>query len=568
MEDTIRKYALQNAIKFNGKANPGAVIGRLISEKPELKAQLKDLQATIQQIIHEVNQLSVEEQTVQLQKFAPELLKEETKERKKEFKELEGVKKGVKIVMRFAPSPSGPLHIGHAYVLGLNYAYTQKYHGEFILRIEDTNPANISPDAYDLIPQDAQWLTHNNVKKILIQSERMELYYTYAVRLLEEGHAYVCTCPAEEFRELAKSKVVCPCRKNHQRENLQRWKKMGTSFKEGEAVVRFKTDIIHKNPAMRDFPILRISEVEHPRQGKKYRIWPLMNFAVAIDDLDLSVTHTLRGKDHADNAKKQEFIHAALKHPTPHAINVGRINFISDDEKIQVSCSATRPHIESGYFTGWDDPRIPFLLALKRRGYQPEALIKYALSVGISLNDKTVEMKEFFKTLNAFNKEILEPLSYRFFFVKNPVKIGIEHAPCLDLDLNLHPDNKKGGRIFSTNDAFYIQQEDVDHLSDGKLHRLMDCLNFKKHGKKYTFDSREYEAFKTKGDKIIHWLPADKKHLKDVEVLLENNTVITGFGEANLEKVSEGDIIQFERFGFVRLEKVEGNAYKFIFLHK
>lgn len=569
MEDRIRLYALQNAVKFNGKANPGAVIGKLISEKTELKEKLKELQPIIQQIIKEVNQLSVEQQEQELQKKTKGIPEEKPKEKKKEMKDLEDVEKGKKVVMRFAPSPSGPLHIGHAYVMGLNYAYTKKYKGDFILRIEDTNPANISADAYQLIPEDAQWLTNNQVKKIIIQSDRMELYYTYAIRLLEEHHAYVCTCEAEEFRELSKNKTACPCRKLHQRENLQRWHKMGTTYKEGEAVVRFKTDIEHKNPAMRDFPLLRISEVEHPKQGRKYRIWPLMNFAVAIDDLDLGVTHTLRGKDHADNAKKQELIHNALKHKTPYAINVGRINFISEDEKVQVSCSATRPHIESGYFTGWDDPRIPFLKALKRRGYQPEALIKYALSIGITLNDKTVEMKEFFKTLDAYNKEFLESTASRFFFIKEPVKISVENAPDRELNLDLHPDNNKNGRLFSTEKEFYVQKDDLALLEDNKMHRLMDCLNFKKQHDKFSFVSLEYEQFKEHGNKIIHWLPAHKKQqLINVEIIMQDNSVRKGLGEHNLNKINEGDIIQFERFGFVRLETTDANAYKFIFLHK
>ena len=127
----------------------------------------------------------------------------------------------------------------------------------------------------------------------------------------------------------------------------------------------------HNNPAMRDFPLFRINNDEHPKTGKEFRVWPLMNFSVAIDDMDLGITHALRGKDHADNAKKQAFIHKALGVPTPEAVSVGRINFT---EGVEVSCSKVKPKVESGFYNGWDDIRLPFMKALKRRGFQAEAL--------------------------------------------------------------------------------------------------------------------------------------------------------------------------------------------------
>jgi glutamyl-tRNA synthetase len=563
MEDIIRKYALQNAVKFNGRANPGTIIGKLMQEDPEIKKQLKSLQPIIQQIVKEVNSLSTEQQLTQLKKLAPELLEEKPKEKREQLKPLENTEN---VIMRFAPSPSGPLHIGHAYVLSLNYEYVKKYKGEFILRIEDTNPSNIEPEAYNLIPKDAQWLTDNNVKQIIIQSERMELYYEYALRLLDAEHVYICTCEAETFQQLKKKAEECPCRNNTKETNLKQWKKMQTTFHTGEAVARFKTDFKHKNPAMRDFPILRINTVEHPRQGLKYKVWPLMNFSVAIDDLDLNISHTLRGKDHADNAKKQEYIHNALNHKTPTAISVGRINFTSDNEKIAASCSKTRPHIQSNYFTGWDDPRIPFLLAFKRKGYQPEALRKFALAIGVTKNDKSVELKEFLKTINAFNKDILDPISNRHYFINNPIKVTIENAPEQTVELDLHPDSKAGGRPFTTKNSFFIQKEDFADLEDSETCRLIDCLNFTQQGKKLTFHSKTYNDFKKVGKKLIHWLPEEET--VQVSVLMDDNETVTGYGERHLAKLEEGDIIQFERFGFCRLEESTDNSYQFIFLHK
>jgi glutamyl-tRNA synthetase len=561
LKHLAKKFALQNAVKFNSTANPSNVLGKILGEKPEYKKEIALVQQIIAAVVREVNALSPEEQKAQASLYAVEPVK---KEEKHELKELPRHPSGEISTFRFAPSPSGPLHIGHAYVISLNYLYSRKYKGTFILRIEDTNPENIYPDAYELIEKDAQWLTQNHVKQVIVQSERMEIYYKYALKLLEEGHAYVCLCDAEEFRKLSQNMEQCPCRDNSTEENVKRWENMLSTYKQGEAVVRFKTDIKHKNPAMRDFPILRINEAPHPRQGEKYKIWPLMNFAVAIDDMELGVTHALRGKDHADNAKRQEFIHKALGVDTPIPISVGRINFTGT--AVEVSCSKTRAMIENGEFEGWEDIRLPFVGALRRRGYQPEAFQKYATEIGISMTDKSVEINEFFKTINSFNKEVIDPLAHRYFFICEPVEVTIKNALHKHICLDLHPNTKKGGRVFETTDTFYLAKEDVDGFYADELYRLMDCLNFMKKGKEYIFMSEDYETYKKNGKKIIHWLPKNKK-LIDVEILMPDNTTAKGYGEEAIAELETGAIVQFERFGFCRLDSIEGNVYKFWFGH-
>ncbi|MBI1969792.1 glutamate--tRNA ligase [Candidatus Woesearchaeota archaeon] len=562
LQETIRKFALQNAVKYGGKANSGAVIAKVLHEQPELKSRMKELQQEIQQIIKEVNKLGVEKQIAELKKIAPELLEEKPKEERKELKPLEDAKPG-RVVMRFEPSPSGPLHIGHAYVISLNSEYCRKYKGKMILRIADTNPSNIYPPSYELIAKDADWVTKGNVAEVITQSENMESYYTYALKLLEMGKAYVCTCTADAFRAMALKEEACPCRNLAIKENVKQWEKMLKKYQEGEAVVRLKTDIHHKNPAMRDFPLLRINEEEHPKQGKKHRIWPLMNFSVAVDDFEEEVTHIIRAKDHADNAKRQEIIQKYIGWPVPKAIFVGRINFID----MEVSCSKTRPLIEQGLYRDWDDIRLPFLAALRRRGYQPEAFIKYALDVGVSLTDKTVSKEEFFKVIDAFNREVIEPTAYRYFFIPDPVEVKIEKAPAREVELDLHPDNKEGGRKFKTKDAFYLAKNDVNQVKEGKLYRLMDCLNFKKQGKKLVFDSQEYEKYKQQGERIMHWLPKDAK-LVTVEVLMPDNTIVQGWGEEGLGNLEEGAIVQLERFGFCRLDAKEDDKLVFWYAHK
>ena len=559
----IRNWALQNALKYNGKANQGAVIGKLLSQHPELKKELKTLSKEISKIISEANKLGIEKQRKELEKTAPELLEEKPKEKRTGLKPLKDAKEK-KVVLRMAPSPSGPLHIGHAYGISINSEYARMYKGKFIIRIEDTNPENIYEPAYEMIPEDAKWLTKNNVSKVICQSDRLGFYYDHMEKLIAAGNAYVCTCDPDEFREKIMKKQACPCRDLSIEENGRRWDKMFGEYKPGEAVCRIKTDVAHKNPAMRDWPAMRINDHTHPKQETKYRVWPLMNFSVAIDDHLLGLTHVINGKEHADNAKRQKYIFDYFKWKRPEYINWGRINF----EGMEVSCSKTKQKIEYGEFEGWDDIRLPFIRALKRRGFQPEAFIHFAVDMGVSLTDKTVSKDEFFKTIDAFNKDVIDPIANRYFFVEEPMEILIKNAPAQEVQLKLHPDNpKKGLRKFKCADKFYITKADHKDLKANKLYRLMDCLNFKKKGKEFLFESTDYNEYKEKGTAIIHWLPVSKD-LVDVEVLMPDNTTVKGLGEAGMSKLKTGDIVQLERFGFCRLDEIKAKKLKFWFTHR
>lgn len=566
MKAEIRKFALQNAVQFDGKANPKAIVGRIMGTSPEARKDPQKAMALISEVVNEVNSLSAEQQTEELKSTAPEMLEKKEPVKKEGLKPLPDAEKG-KVVMRFAPSPSGPMHIGHAMTLGVISEYSTMYDGRLIIRIEDTNPENIYLPAYDMIPEEAQWLTKNNVNEVIIQSERIPIYYEYIEKLLEKDAVYICTCDPDEYKELLLKMQPCPCRGLPKEEQTKRWKNMldPNGYKQGDAVVRLKTDIDHKNPAMRDFPIARINETEHPRQGKKYRVWPLMNLSVFADDVESGMTHVIRGKDHADNAKRQEYMYNYLEKPVPITLFQGRINF----EDLQVSCSKTKKLIEEGKYSGWDDIRLPFLAALRRRGYQPEALFKWAASLGVSLNDKKVSAEEAFKNINAFNKDVIEPIAKRFFFIYDPVKIKINNASEQDIELDLHPDNIKGGRKFTTKEDFIITKDDYESLKEGKLSRLMDCLNYIREYDSFRFDSFEYDIYREKGCcSIIHWLPDDQQQLVDAEVLMPDNTAISGKIEKSVGMLKVGDIVQMERFGFCRLDSIEEGVYKFWFAHK
>ena len=318
IEGTIRKFALQNAVFFKGKANPKAVVGKILGGCPELRPRAAEITPLIEQIVEEVNSMGLEAQTKALQEMDASLLVKEKKERKYELPDLQNV--DGKVTMRIAPGPSGPLHIGHTRVSVLNDEYVKRYGGDLILRFEDTNPEKIDPDAYDMIPEDLDWL---GVKctKTYIQSERFQIYYDYTRRLIEQGNAYVCTCDGDRWRELKEKKTACPCRDLPVETQLERYDGfMEGKYSDGEAVVVVKTDIAHPNPAVRDFVALRLVSHPHPRTGSKYIAYPMMNLSVAIDDHEMGMTHVIRGKDHLNNTFRQEYADAAEAMGPPGAV--------------------------------------------------------------------------------------------------------------------------------------------------------------------------------------------------------------------------------------------------------
>jgi glutamyl-tRNA synthetase len=198
-----------------------------------------------------------------------------------------------------------------------------------------------------------------------------------------------------------------------------RWAKMldEKGYKEGEAVLRFKSDLNNPNPALRDFPLARVNLTKHPRVGNKYRVWPLMNLAVTVDDIEYNMTHIIRAKDHMDNAKRQELIYNALglSNLIPVTIFLGRYNFTD----MEISCTKTKKLIKEGKFSGWDDVRLPFIAALRKRGYLREAFILMAEQRGLSDVDKVLSKQNYFAVLDEFNRKVLHETAKKANFSEN-----------------------------------------------------------------------------------------------------------------------------------------------------
>ncbi len=398
LDKKIKAYALKNAIAYKGKANVGSVISALFNEGLE-KTEVKKIMPKIQEIIKEISKLSLEKQKKEFEKLK-EVVSE--REHREGLPELPDVPKSG-VVMRFAPAPSGALHVGHIISNIISSLYVKKYGGKFYVRIEDTNPEKIDKQAYTLIKEDCDWI-FGNVTEYIVQSDRMDLYYSYAVVLIEKKKAYVCTCSQEKFKKFVENKKDCSCRKKSVEKNIKDWEKMLTrkGFEEGEAVLRFKSGMKNSNPAMRDFPLARINLHEHPRQGKKYRVWPLMNLAVPVDDIEFGMTHIIRGKDHMDNAKRQKMFFEVFNKKFPWTFFMGRIKF-SD---MKLGKRFIKASIESGEYSGWDDEKLPTIASLRKRKFKPEAFAKFAEQRGLTDVDKVLDSKDFFKIIENFTKEV------------------------------------------------------------------------------------------------------------------------------------------------------------------
>ena len=575
IKDISTFFALQNALEHKGKANQGSVVGSVISEKPEIKKDMKSNLSIIKEVVKEVNHMTLkkkEEEFKKLKKKYPELIKsEDDKKDNSKLKELDNVGEDG-VIMRFAPSASGPMHLGHAVTGGISSLYVKKYGGKFILRIEDTNPDNVYNKAYRLLEEDANWI-FGNVSEVIIQSERMDLYYSYVKKLINSKSAYICTCDGDKFRDYVKNKDDCPCRNNSKKENLNRWNNMldKTGYSPGEAVVRFKSDMNHKNPAMRDFPLARISTTPHPKQGVKYRVWPLMNLSVTVDDIESGMTHIIRAKDHQTNSKRQKLIYDSLglSDKFPEVYFTGRLKF--DD--LDLSTSKTKKLINEGKFDGWDDIRLPFLKALKKRGYKPEAFHELIKEFGLSNVDKVFSKESFFKTLNTFNRQIVDPKANRFIFLEEPMEIEIKNVPSKKVKLDLHPDKENEKKEIDLRDEFYIEKEDFEFIeeNEGKLFRYKDVFNFYFEDEKFFFDSFDFESYKESNNKgkVIQLIP---KHLGAKTRIFKPSDKgwdifeIKGYSENTIiDYIS--DVVRFEKFGFCRFVKKAHHELVFYYTH-
>ena len=552
LEEIVYKHALLNAAKHKGSANPGAVMGSIMANEPELRSRAKEIGPLAGKIVAQVNNLSAEEQASEMEKYHVEV-QEKKQVKEVGLQELPGTHEN--IVLRFAPNPSGPLHIGHSRAAVPNAEYVKRHDGKLILRIEDTDPKRVYEDAYEMIPQDLEWLGINP-DEIIYQSDRFEIYYDYARQLIETGAAYMCTCDGATFKELKDNCKACPCRDNSVEENLELWDKFDT-MEAGEAVLRVKTDINHKNPAIRDWVAMRLVDETHPRLGNKYRIYPMMNFSVAVDDHLMGMTHVLRGKDHLANSEKQKYLYDHMGWDLPEFIHYGRLKM----EDIALSTSKALEGIENGTYSGWDDPRLGTLRAVARRGIDPRTIYNLITEIGVKMADSAISWKKIY----GLNRNLLEPIANRYFFVEDPQLIEVKDYADGEVVIErpLHADHlDRGNRLLPFDGKAYLAKDDI---SDG-IFRLMDAVNVDIDGDEVTYNSTSFEDARDLKARIIQWVPVDEN--VKVTIVMDDASLKTGLGESALCDLKVGDIVQFERVGFARLDEIKEDELIFYYAHK
>lgn len=566
IQKTARKFALQNAIQFNGKANEKSVVGKVIAAFKKEDLSPKDIIPVVSSAVEQVNRIPLSEQISELKKTAPELLQKEKKERDFSLPELPDAEKG-KVVTRFPPEPNGYLHIGHAKASVVDYEYAKMYDGKFILRFDDTNPENAQLEFYDVQKEDLRWLGIEWDEEYHT-SDHLEKHYKLAEKLIKQKDVYVCVCPPDAIKDGRFQGSECDCRDVSTEKNLYLWNDMISSSVEG-AVLRLKGDMKSVNTAMRDPTLFRIIDKPHPLHGDKYRVWPTYDFAGAVEDSLSGVTHPFRTKEYELRDECYFRLLELLKLRKPHLMEFARLSI----EGMPVSKRKIKPLIDKGIVSGYDDIRLPTLRGLKKRGILPETIKQFVFSQGIS----KAESSAAFSLVEAINRKLLDSAAKRYFFVQDPIKIVVENAPAMKKTISLHPtDEKLGSRVIKTGNIFFVPKTDMKNLNIGDIFRLKDLYNImitKKNkeinaeyaGEKLIPDSAKIQWTAENFIKMIVFIPGilyqnDKYNPNSLEK-------VEGFAEDAVSQLETGEIVQFERFGFVRIERQNNNIIGY-FAHK
>jgi len=564
LREEIRKMALQNAFEHGGETKDKIILGKILGTKPEFRTKVKEIIGDISEIVVTVNQLSIEEQKKEIDEKFPEVLtpKEKIVERKG-LPELKDAEQG-KVITRFPPEPNGYPHIGHAKAAIINSEYAKMYGGKFILRMDDTNPEAERMEYHAAIKVGLEWLgiDFDIVKST---SDDMELFYEKGLELINSDKAYVCTCKRDDISKNRRERKACKCSKEDRDKNNKNWEKMQEKFKPGEAIVRFRGDMKADNAVMRDPVLFRIIDGKHYTLGKKYRIWPSYDFAVAIEDSIDGITHAFRSKEFELREELIDAILDALDMRKPFQGFFSRLEF----KGMPISKRIIKPLIEEGKVSWYDDPRLPTLEALKRRGIKPESIRQFIMSLGLTKANTLAP----FDALEAFNRKFVDPNSSRLFMVNNAKKLSVKNLPKLSVEIPNHPINDMGKRKIEVDGNFYISGEDAENIEEGKQIRLLGLGNISitKVGTKLEGEFVEGEP--TDIPKI-QWVSQKTAH--QIKIIIPK-VLFNGeeFNEDSLEELEvytephylqlkEGDEIQFVRFGYCRKD----SQNQAIFTHK
>ncbi len=598
--DTIKLISLKNAIDYDNVIKFDVVLSKTFSYSKKTNCNIKDFISEIREIISELSILSLDEkknlydvlynhgnhyldnrksgsitQTIKGENQNIESGKNLSSNL--DLPLLEGAIYG-RVVTRFPPEPNGYPHIGHAKAVIIDDEYSKKYGGNLILRFDDTNPSKEKIEYYKAISEGLDWL---NIKPTVVKntSDDMEFLYDYAKKLVQKNCAYVCFCPPEIIKINRSNGISCNCTTNTVDDNLKKLENMiQGKYRQNECILRYRGDMKNLNTVMRDPTLYRIVKDSHPLLLNKYSLWPTYDFATPIEDSLDGVTHAFRTKEYELRNELYYAILSDLDLNKPKLIEFSRLEF----QGIPVSKRKITPLIETGIIKRWDDPRLPTLMGLKRRGILPEAIRKFVLSLSITLS----ETKPSMEILESFNRKILDPTSIRLFFVKDPIEVHIDKLETDFVEIKNHPNLDLGKRKISVEKIIYISNEDAIKLKIGDTVRLMDLCNIEiidtgidefKNIKNANEDGKIHLIAKNVGNKISHniqkiqWVSkCDSVTFKILKPLplyagdqYNENNLITddGLAESFISKLNLGTIIQFVRYGFCRIDSESTAIY-------
>lgn len=504
-------------------------------------------------------------------------------------KDLENKKYGDKVYTRFPPEPNGYLHIGHAKSICLNFSTAAKYGGKCNLRYDDTNPVKEDVEYVDSIEEDVKWLGFQWDKR-LWASDYFDTMYEAAVELIKKGKAFVCDMSADEIRE-KRGTLKCPgtesyCRNRSIEENLRLFEEMKEGkYADGEKVLRAKIDMESPNINMRDPVIYRIAHASHHNTGDKWCIYPMYDFAHPIEDAIEGITHSICTLEFEDHRPLYDWVlrEVGWWEQPPQQIEFARLNLTNT----VMSKRYLKAMVDDGTVEGWDDPRMPTIAGIRRRGYTPEAVRTFCETIGVAKSNSTVDISLLEHCVREDLKEKVESRNVVF----NPVKLIITNYPegkseLCQIDNNaqvpelgtrqvtfsrelwidgadfMEEPPKKYFRLFPGNEvrlkgAYFVKCTDFVKNEDGTIKEI-HC----------TYDPETrcgsgFEGRKVKG--TIHFVDAANAvpvTLRQYDYLLIENEngeqvpnpdtvkISTAYGEASLKDAKPGERFQFFRHGY------------------
>jgi len=378
-----------------------------------------------------------------------------------------------KVVTRFPPEPNGHLHIGHAKALHIDFGMAKEFGGEFNLRFDDTNPSKEEDEYVQAIIEDVKWLGCDFGDRLYFASDYFEKMYEWAVMLISAGKAYVCDLSADQIREfrgtLTESGRNNPDRNRSVEENLDLFARMRKGeFPDGSRTLRAKIDMSSPNINLRDPVMYRLLRTPHHRQGDKWCIYPMYDWAHGLEDSIEKISHSLCSLEYEDHRPLYDWFLNQLPIHHPRQIEFARLNMtytvMSKRKLLQL--------VQEGHVSGWDDPRMPTLSGLRRRGYMPEAIKDFCERIGVAKRDSTVDVALLeFSIRNDLNKR-----APRVMAVLNPLRVVIDNYPenqVEELDAVNNPeDPSMGSRKVPFSQIIYIEQDDFREDPPKKYYRL------------------------------------------------------------------------------------------------